>query len=79
MLSYALEDLARACSYLTPPLQVELLSYALEDLARACTYRLVLAFGPSVKDVLKDAKQKPAFGLVAEVAALLQGMLESRE
>ena len=55
------------------------MSFALEDLARSCTYRVVLAFGPSIKGVLKDAKQKPAFGSVAAVSDLLLGMLELKE
>lgn len=39
----------------------------------------MLTFGPSVKEVLKDAKQKPAFGSAADVTSLLLGMLELKE
>ena len=56
-----------------------MLAYALEDLARACTYRVVLAFGSSLKAAMKEAKQKPAYGSPADVAALLDGVLAFSE
>ena len=59
--------------------QAELISFALEDLARSCLYHIVLAFGPSIKDVLKDAKQRPVFGSAADVTGLFLGMLELKE
>ena len=74
-----LDDISSTLPPTLPPLQAELISFALEDLARGCLYRVVLTFGPSVKEVLKDAKQKPAFGSAADVTSLLLGMLELKE
>jgi hypothetical protein len=60
--------------------KVELLSHALEDLARSCMYRVVLAFGASsMKQALKEAKQKPVYGTMPEVQALLLSMLEFQD
>ncbi len=59
--------------------KAELLSFALEDLVRSCTYRLVQAFGASVTSVVKEAKQKPAFGSGAEVSAILLGLLSFQQ
>jgi hypothetical protein len=56
-------------------LQAEDLAFALEDLARGCAYRVMLEFGPSVKIALQEVKQKPPYGSVTEVVALLQGLL----
>jgi hypothetical protein len=46
----------------------------MEDLARSCATRLVLAFGPSLKEALKGARLKPAAGSAAELQALLASL-----
>ncbi|GAX81520.1 hypothetical protein CEUSTIGMA_g8948.t1 [Chlamydomonas eustigma] len=59
--------------------KVELLSHSLENRARTALYRIVLAFGPPIKSLLKEAKQKPAFGSASKLNALVQNFLDLKE
>lgn len=54
---------------------VEDVAFALEGAARACLNRLAMAYGDKLRDVLRDARAKPAHGSPAELAGLLSAVL----
>ncbi|GFR40748.1 hypothetical protein Agub_g1358, partial [Astrephomene gubernaculifera] len=55
---------------------VEEVAFALEAVARNCVNRLALSYGDKLREcVLREARVKPAYGSMADLAALLTSML----
>jgi len=59
--------------------QVEHLASALEDTARGATYRVINAFGSSLKNSMREAKMKPAYGTPTDLNTLLAAFLAYQE
>lgn len=79
----ARQDLTPSTSLNPAPLhsQPELCAHALEDAARNASYHVVNTFGASLEPLLKECHAPLPLPQVsmAEVARLLQGMLQCKE